>query len=607
MKNEYLSLVSSFLKNKRSKPALLAELEAHIEDKIAFYEEQGKSREEAEKLAVEAMGEPEQTAVSLNSLHNEKWYQNPFNLGVLLYCAISLFLILSLISEFRVCLNSRYADRLHITFLDFVSVALVGSQIIFLILADKLKSRFAVTSFWIYNIALVFISYISSGFDSGVTPCMEYIKPVAYFLMKLFTSPFMLFDSLVSIDSLSPKSTIMCGIIANSISLLFIIRSLLTYFKIRADERMQSCKMYKIPFRIFNIALSVVCSVCVVITSAGIGINRLNAEQIEYQNRSLRADMIDFILSADFSKTQEELTKDFEKSFSGHNFLMSNNDYTNAYIKYNNKLSIEYSQINAFNYMSYERTTESFGSDRVTRYKPEQLLKLKKGTTLNCFKNEGFAYESKGVYRDSEKITFVFEPDNEFVDYDSLYSEGLEISFSNEGRLVSNTSGELLKLLKKNTFYNSLKPTDSLKVRIIKLLVSNEDFIENAQLCGLDGSFTGNDLSGQYTYQSGNNYIDIHYGGESYSEEYEDSSELSCDESEFKQFEYGKTTLEEFVNNSIIEKCNGYKCANDFMFSDVTGEEYAVIFTFTLDGEKVYYVFKNGILTSQSSVNTVGE
>lgn len=88
MKNKFLEKVAEQIADERSRKLITAELESHLLDKIDYYVDIGYSREDAEKRATEEMGNPEDTAVPLNSLHHKKHRAVP-----IIICACLLLLM----------------------------------------------------------------------------------------------------------------------------------------------------------------------------------------------------------------------------------------------------------------------------------------------------------------------------------------------------------------------------------------------------------------------------------------------------------------------------------------------------------------------------------
>ena len=73
MTNRFIDKVSEQISDKHSRKLITAELESHLLDKIDYYVDIGYSKEEAEKRATDEMGNPEDTAVPLNALHNNNY------------------------------------------------------------------------------------------------------------------------------------------------------------------------------------------------------------------------------------------------------------------------------------------------------------------------------------------------------------------------------------------------------------------------------------------------------------------------------------------------------------------------------------------------------
>jgi len=73
MKNKFLDKVAEQIEDEDSRELITAELESHLLDKIDYYVDIGYSKEEAEKRATEEMGNPDDTAVPLNALHNNNF------------------------------------------------------------------------------------------------------------------------------------------------------------------------------------------------------------------------------------------------------------------------------------------------------------------------------------------------------------------------------------------------------------------------------------------------------------------------------------------------------------------------------------------------------
>lgn len=143
MINEYLDAVEQRIKNKRIKKHIRAELEGHIYDKIEYYSELGYSEEEAEKRAVNDMGEPDDAALPLRALHSK-------TKATVLMIVTIVYVLLVLTAEYFIkamqyssgltYLHYERAGIPHNIWMDFLSFAIVTGFVVLLILAYKQKS-----------------------------------------------------------------------------------------------------------------------------------------------------------------------------------------------------------------------------------------------------------------------------------------------------------------------------------------------------------------------------------------------------------------------------------------------------------------------------------
>ena len=70
---EYLDQVKGQIRNKKARELTANELQAHIEDQAAAYENSGCSPEEAALMAVKEMGDPVQVGMELDRLHRPQF------------------------------------------------------------------------------------------------------------------------------------------------------------------------------------------------------------------------------------------------------------------------------------------------------------------------------------------------------------------------------------------------------------------------------------------------------------------------------------------------------------------------------------------------------
>lgn len=98
-KEEYIKILTDQIRCKMARPEVARELEDHIEDQTRAFMSEGLDRIEAEKAAVQEMGNPVETGVELDKIHRPKM---PWG-------TISLIIVLSILScTFQYFLNREY-------------------------------------------------------------------------------------------------------------------------------------------------------------------------------------------------------------------------------------------------------------------------------------------------------------------------------------------------------------------------------------------------------------------------------------------------------------------------------------------------------------------
>jgi len=80
----YLAAAGEQLRWRRARPLVLRELGRHLEDQRDAFVQEGHSPEEAERLAVEEMGDPEIVGAELDALHRPRPQWGPLTMIVLL-------------------------------------------------------------------------------------------------------------------------------------------------------------------------------------------------------------------------------------------------------------------------------------------------------------------------------------------------------------------------------------------------------------------------------------------------------------------------------------------------------------------------------------------
>lgn len=102
---DYLDTAAAQIRWKRARAPALRELETHLEDQRNEFQAEGHSPEEAERLAVEEMGDPVAVGTDLDRLHRPK---SQWKMLCLLAVALGLWLVLRLAERWGVSYWSEY-------------------------------------------------------------------------------------------------------------------------------------------------------------------------------------------------------------------------------------------------------------------------------------------------------------------------------------------------------------------------------------------------------------------------------------------------------------------------------------------------------------------
>ena len=102
---DYLDTVAAQIRWKRARAVAVRELGTHLEDQRNEFQAEGRSPEEAERLAVEEMGDPVAVGTDLDRLHRPK---SQWKMLCLLAAALGLWLVLRLAERWGVSYWSEY-------------------------------------------------------------------------------------------------------------------------------------------------------------------------------------------------------------------------------------------------------------------------------------------------------------------------------------------------------------------------------------------------------------------------------------------------------------------------------------------------------------------
>lgn len=466
MQNEYLDKVASLLKNKRAKAQILPELESHIAEKIDYYREIGYDEEEAQKRALEEMGDPEETALSLNSLHNEKWYKIPFNIiSVLVLAAIAAILLICP-QRFAYC-----DDYVHDVIYDFLSLGIFSTYVVLLILARRFRSKFvpiAIAVFLILQIVTpVVITKIVTDFDIfdpiQQIHVTDVFQPFLYGIFTLVTKgPLEYIDSLFGYAYISDSYSTAFTVGTVLIYALLIIWSVFCFINVARGERMKSTKNLNRTLKIGGRITAVFTAMCIVVTSVS---TALAYSVIDYkisENQLVREQMINCALNIDlFGKSPDEITEEMKKIKMGnlpndeyrleHSYLYGKDtDYSAlfGYCKDNNFIELNYDGGRSnFFAITYSTTTIGINSplNKYLYVKPEDFEGFRDNrslypTTLDEFLESGLQNYAAWLHVSEGLKWFWFMIDPESDGYIEERSNIISIAFDENNLMKTNTA-----------------------------------------------------------------------------------------------------------------------------------------------------------------------
>lgn len=282
MKNEYLNAVEQRLKKEKSKKTILAELEAHINDKIDYYLDLGYPKEEAEKRAIEEMGEPDDTALPLNKLYNSAAQDWTALIG---YVFLILTVVMPFFFEKFDYAGGYYREVYHLVSVDFISLGVVFGYVCFLAFAYKSKDKILSIS---AAIALL-ISNLSS---------MTIFRPAVYSFIKLALSGVNGYiDSVFAYSYFAQSYKFPLIIGSYIIFAVLLIWAIIQFIAIYRQERLLNSKRLNVIICVIKRALIVLLCVNVTAMSAATITDAFRLSEKREQLHNERIKMIDDIIN----------------------------------------------------------------------------------------------------------------------------------------------------------------------------------------------------------------------------------------------------------------------------------------------------------------------
>ncbi|MDO4882237.1 MAG: permease prefix domain 1-containing protein [Oscillospiraceae bacterium] len=301
MKNDYLSVISKRIKDKNTQKQIYSELEGHIQDKIEYYKELGYSDDEAEKRAVEDMGEPDDAALPLRELHNGAGRNLLIIISLIFFAAVAV--VPFFFHKFNYA-DSYYRAVYHLITVDFLSVAVVAGYIFFLIKAFKMKSKLIP----LFAAATLLISNFTG---------MAIFRPAAYSAVKIATSGIGgYFDSIFGYGIFPENMKIPLAVGSYVIFAILLIWSVVQFVTVFMQERLYNTKKLNCFIRIFRRAVSVLLCLNLIVGTAGTVIAAVYLPQKRESLHKERIEMINEVINTPIGKITASSPDSFKETVS---------------------------------------------------------------------------------------------------------------------------------------------------------------------------------------------------------------------------------------------------------------------------------------------------
>ena len=301
MKNDYLSVISKRIKDKNTQKQIYSELEGHIQDKIMYYKELGYSDDEAEKRAVEDMGEPDDAALPLRALHNGAGRNLLIIISLIFFAAVAV--VPFFFHKFNYA-DSYYRAVYHLITVDFLSVAVIAGYIFFLIKAFKMKSKLIP----LFAAAALLISNFTG---------MAIFRPAAYSAVKIATSGIGgYFDSIFGYGIFPENMKIPLAVGSYVIFAILLIWSVVQFVTVFMQERLYNTKKLNCFIRIFRRAVSVLLCLNLIVGTAGTVIAAVYLPQKRESLHKERLEMINEVINAPIGKITASSPDSFKETVS---------------------------------------------------------------------------------------------------------------------------------------------------------------------------------------------------------------------------------------------------------------------------------------------------
>ena len=419
MENKFLDRVSELIQNKTARESVTAELESHILDKADYYEEIGFSKEIAMQKATEEMGNPDDTAVPLNSLHQNGKGKNIWSVITAIFAVAFSFLCFNVIPIEHLF---RYGDAsysiVHSVTFDFLSMLICGAFLLLLSKAYRQKNIVS-SSLLVLSMIVTAVAY----FPDFTHPAFQFspFQPLLYPAVMILKNGFSGFaDSLFGYSYIPDSEQIFYHIGAVVIYLILLAVAVTLLIAIYRQSRMKTARKLWIPIKTAKPVLGIVLAVSLLVMSITTVFELINIEDKQLEMQSAREKAIDFVINADVWGTEEQLKDDLLKS-GYESYYSDGNIWHGVQETYHNGyndsaiMTIDLGGINLF----YGRTDfdRSFilaeDSDFLTSEEQEQM---ESRMMLDKFLQLGFYTKAMSVSHFGNVFEFTFRLDEKYFD-----------------------------------------------------------------------------------------------------------------------------------------------------------------------------------------------
>ena len=322
MRQEYLQAVAGRIKDKTARRQILEELESHLLDKIDYYTEIGYSPEEAEKRAVEEMGDPDDTALPLSTMHGKR--------SLPLTVAALVFLVGMVVLNFILPYDLLYRNAMqtHELWADWTSLGILTATVALFILGAKYKSKAATLltmaaismPFIITLIRLVIIQMqllqtpinMSGHWELSVfaPELTNPFEPSLYAPVKTVMSGFFGYSDSMLAESYIGESTARALMAAGIVLYLLLMAwGLFQFIAILRQEHLRNTKISFRALRIIRRIAVVLLGLNILLTAAGTVAGLTHSEEHGGISVNERSAMIDIVIQSDVDAFDDTILK----------------------------------------------------------------------------------------------------------------------------------------------------------------------------------------------------------------------------------------------------------------------------------------------------------